>query len=257
MANSTNDIINGDFELAQIARGLIQGKKLWTAFGERSATTGEVDFVIWPNGPFSIPAATGVQMTLSSTSADDAAAGTGIQSVHLHYLDGNLDEQDEIVTLNGLTGVTTVATDIRFIQCMHIATVGTGLKAAGTISAVNSATTYSQIATGKVRCSSSARMVPRGKRLLVYGAFAGAKSATAAGGFVIRLASTEIEGHKFTSPQFVLFPHLAIPVQDGSIGGRFDVPFPVSAGQVVAITESAPDKDGLVAASWFGVLENA
>jgi len=251
------DILNAEMPFADVARGLEPGKKLWTAHGERAAAQGEEDFVIWPNGPFSIPADTGVQMTISSTSADDAAGGTGIQAVHVHYLDGNLDEKSEVVPLNGLTGVTTTATDIRFIQCMHIDEVGTGLKAAGVISAVNSAVTYAQIAAGKVRCSSSARMVPRGKRLLVYGAFAGAKSATADGGFILRLASTEIEGHKFTSPRFILFPHLAIPIQDSSIGGRFDIPFPVSEGQVVAITESAPDKAGLVAASWFGVLENA
>jgi len=257
MGNSTNDLINGDYELAQVSRGLIQGKQLWTAFGERDAAQGEVDFVVWPNGPFAIPAATGVQMTLASTDANDTAAGTGIQSVHIHYLDANLDERDEIVTLNGVTGVPTVATDIRFIQCMHINTVGTGLKAAGIISATNGGVTYSQIALGKNRCSSSARMVPRKKRLLIYGAFAGAKSATSAGGFIIRLASTEIEGHSFVSPQFVLFPSLGIPVQDGSIPGIFAVPFPVSAGNVVAITESAPDKAGTVAASWFGVLENA
>ena len=72
-----------------------------------------------------IPVSTGVQMTVVSTSGNDAAAGSGIRTIEIHYLDANGNEQIEGVTMNGVTGVNTVATNIRFVNEFYAETVGT------------------------------------------------------------------------------------------------------------------------------------
>ena len=58
-------------------------------------------------------------MKLASTSANDTAAGTGIRKVRIHYLDADHVPHEEVVTLNGLTAVNTVATDIYRINRLH------------------------------------------------------------------------------------------------------------------------------------------
>lgn len=83
----------------------------------------------------------GQQMRVVSSSANDAAAGTGAQTVYIHYLDGNYKEQLEIVTLNGVTPVLTVATNILRINGMHVGRVGSGGVSAGNISLTNTGNT--------------------------------------------------------------------------------------------------------------------
>jgi hypothetical protein len=247
--------MNRDVRL-MIARGDIAGAKPYGAYGERLAGAGETDRVIWPNGVFTLPDATGVQMTLVSTSADDDKdAGTGARSVEIHYLDDALVEQKETVLLEGTVAVTTVATNIRFINCIHIRTYGTfPAAAAGTITASHGGVTYGQINTGAVRCTSSARMVPAGKRCFVAGAVGGAASGTAAAGVVIRLVASELDTDQFIEP-FILFPFGSLAVQDGSDAYTFPLPLAFSAGTVIAMTLTT-DKAATVAGSWFGWLED-
>ena len=78
---------------------------------------------------------TQAQRSLASSSAADSAAGTGARQVEITYVNDAMTGQfTEIVTLNGLTPVNTVATDIRFIQKMRVVSVGSGGQNAGTIS---------------------------------------------------------------------------------------------------------------------------
>lgn len=174
----------------------------------------------------------------------------------LHYLDANLAEQIEIVTMNGLTPVLTVATNIRFIQCMHIITAGTNKAAVGTINATNSAIVYGQIAAGSRRCTSSARMVPAGKVLYVLGAGAGSVSGTATARTEVKLSSTYFDGHDLTS-QGVRMPFATVCLQDGSQFFNFPTPLgPFPAGTIV-LMEASTDKAAIITGDWFGYLENA
>ncbi len=81
------------------------------------------------------------QMAISSSSANDTLAGTGIQKIIIHYLDNLYQEQTEILSLNGITPVNTVATNILRINAMHSYQEGTGGSAAGNISLKNTAGT--------------------------------------------------------------------------------------------------------------------
>ncbi len=237
-----------------VARGKVDGAYPIGSYGERNCDAGEVNRIIWPNGVFTIPDAAGVQMSIVSTSADDTDGGTGVNSVEIHYLDADLIEKHEIVTLAGLTPVSTVATDIRFINCMHLQTTGSGLAAAGDITASNTGSVYSQISTGEVRCSSSARMIPAGKKCFVAGASASSVSGTAAARSVIRIVGTELDNHQYTNP-LIFMPFGSIAVQDTSDSFNFPVPLLFNAGTIVAFTVTV-DKAATVAGSWFGWLED-
>lgn len=238
-----------------VARGMVEGAYRFGAYGERTSAGSETNFPVWPNGSMTLPADTGVQMTLVSTSTDDAAEGTGAQQVRLIYLDVNLNMQREVVTLNGTTSVTTDATDIRFIQCMYVHDAGTGAKAAGDISAANGGTTYSEILTGDLRCSSSFRMVPAGKRLFVMGGSIGSASSTADAITTIRIVASEIDEIQYKDP-LMLFPFVSVGVANGSTSWRLEVPEVFQAGTLVGATHTT-DKAATVGANWYGRIEGA
>jgi len=242
--------------LLSVARGKVSGAQPFGAYGEIT-TGGAASGLLWPNGVFTFPAAAGVQMRVVSTSAADAAAGTGARTIDLHYLDADLAEQVETVTLNGTTPVNTVATNIRFIQCMHLVTFGSGKAAAGNISATNLAASenYGYIAAGKLRCSSSLRMVPAGKRLMIDSFYGGGVSGTAAAAVTLHLATPTFDGHDFTVDNLFM-PLNAGAFQDMSSGLRIGCPLSFTAGQSVGMTYTT-DKAATVVGSWFGWLENA
>ena len=241
--------------LIEVARGGVDGAVPFGSFGERIAGSSEVNRVIWPNGVFTLLPEVGAQLTLSSTSVDDDIdAGTGIRSIHMHYLDADLNEMSEEIDLQGTGAVTTDATDIRFIQCMHIAQAGAGAKAAGIINAKVGAVIYSQIAVGDVRCSSSARMVPKDKRCFIVGLVGGTASGTAAARVTMRLVSNEFGIHKYVDP-FILIPYASVGLQDSSETFNLPVPLPFSAGTVIALTATT-DKAATISGSWFGWLED-
>jgi hypothetical protein len=242
--------------LINVARGFVPNAQPFNGYGQIT-TAGAVTTpsVLWPDGTYVFPPSSGLQMSIVSTSANDTAGGTGVQSVHIHYLDSNLAVQSEIVTLNGLTPVLTVATNIRFIQCMHINTIGSGKVAAGNIIASNSGQNYSQIDAGYLRCSSSVRMVPAGQRLFVTSMYGGSTSGTASASAIISIASPSFEGHDFTN-QSIFIPFANAAFQDGSAGLTIPAPMEFTAGQAVGLTFTI-DKAGTVVGSWFGWLENA
>ena len=118
------------FEL-QVSRGQIQGHRNVTVFGfNPDVDTTQV--TVWPLAsqiPF--PSAA-LQMTVSSTSADDTSAGTGARTIVVQGLDANFNEVSETVTLNGQTAVTMTASLLR-VNYMYVVTAGSGNGAAGDI----------------------------------------------------------------------------------------------------------------------------
>jgi len=113
--------------------------------------------------------ATPMQMRVVSTSANDTAAGTGIQTIDIHYLDDLYTEQTEVVTLNGVTPVATVATNILRVNFFHAITAGTNSVAVGTISLTNAAgtVTYARIQTGLTTARQGVYTVPDGYNMFL------------------------------------------------------------------------------------------
>ena len=92
-------------------------------------------------GVDTIPYPNGIQLRVVSDSVNDISNGSGVRTLRLVYLDTNYDIQQEIITMNGLTAVNTVATDIRRIYWINTITAGSGGVAAGNISLQNLAGT--------------------------------------------------------------------------------------------------------------------
>ena len=239
--------------LSDVSRGRITGSEPFGAYGRRTTAGAETN-ILWPDGTYALPPAAGVQMSVVSTSANDAAAGTGIRTVDIHYLDANLADQTETVTLNGTTPVNTVATNIRFVQCMHMNTYGSGKSAAGTITASVGAQNYAEISTGFVRCSSSIRMVPAGKRLLVDVVYGGSSSGAAGASTIMEIVASSFDGHDYSADS-IFFPVGAAEFQDGSGGVTIPCPLPFEAGTAFGLRFQT-DKAATIVGWWSGRLEN-
>lgn len=78
-------------------------------------------------------------LDVTSSSANDAAAGTGARTATLYGLDSNFDPLTETITLNGQTIVTSTKAFRRIFEIV-VDTAGTGLKNAGDLYVVKTGT---------------------------------------------------------------------------------------------------------------------
>ncbi len=169
--------------ITSVALGLIPGHKIMRALGEREGmgTTGAGEDITRMNdlspAPTShvlvpTPAAAGEQMAVVSESSSDAgAASAGASTVEIDYLDASGDEQTTTVTMNGTTGVNLTPSNVRFVQEMHVKTLGsantTGV-AVGPIKIYKTGSVglvYSMIDAGGNMSMVPHKMVPAGKTL--------------------------------------------------------------------------------------------
>lgn len=136
------------------SRGFTFGKKKLLNDVLSDLWGGPTALYVFPTAP--------VQMAMVSTSANDTANGTGVRAVRVHYLDHNYQPQITDVTLNGLTPVLTVPTDILRVNGLHAIAVGSNVIAAGNISLTNNGTTYGFIAAGDNTARQAIFTVPDG-----------------------------------------------------------------------------------------------
>jgi len=181
------------FEL-QVARGQIQGHRGVAVFGfNPDVDTSQVS--VWPL-PSLIPfPAAALQMTVSSTSANDTSSGTGARTIVVQGLDADYNEVTEIVTLDGQTAVTMTASLLR-VNYAYVATAGSGNSAAGniyigtgTVTAGVPATVYDIIKFDYNNTTTGSYTVPAGYTAYVS---QGLFSAGQAGG------STQVQGRLLT-----------------------------------------------------------
>jgi hypothetical protein len=166
----------------QVARGQITGHKTIFKFGNNSDINGALE-TIWSRGGLYVYPTSAIQMKVSSSSANDAALGTGAQTVSVQGLDQNYNEVAETVTLTGQTEVLTTNTFIRVFRAFVI-TAGSGGTAAGTIyvgtgtvTAGVPATVYAEIALGDNQTTMATWTVPAGYTFFVYrGTFSAASN---------------------------------------------------------------------------------
>jgi hypothetical protein len=171
------------FEL-QVARGQIDAHKALFKFGVNGDVGTSVETVWAQGGTYAYPAAATV-MKISSSSADDASAGTGARTIAIFGLDANYNEISESVLLDGQTAVNTGNSYLR-ISRMYVTTAGSGATAAGTIYAgtgsVTSgvpATVYGMIALTANQTQMAFWTVPAGYTLYLMGVFFTSANSTA------------------------------------------------------------------------------
>ena len=160
----------------QVARGQVDGHKTLFKFGINGDVGTSVETVWAQGGTYAYPASATV-MKISSSNADDAAAGTGARTIAIFGLDASYNEINETVTLDGQTAVNTTNSFLR-ISRMYVVTAGSGATAAGTIYAgtgtVTSgvpATVYGMIALGANQTQMSFWTVPAGYTFYLTGVY--------------------------------------------------------------------------------------
>ena len=163
------------FEL-QVARGQVDGHKTLFKFGINGDVGTSVE-TVWAQGGTYVYPASATVMKISSSSADDASAGTGARTIAIFGLDADYNEISESVLLDGQTAVNTGNSYLR-ISRIYVTTAGSGATAAGTIYAgtgtVTSgvpATVYGMIALNANQTQMAFWTVPAGYTLYLTGLF--------------------------------------------------------------------------------------
>jgi hypothetical protein len=230
---------------ADIARGNVPGSTPFTSFGEK-VVTGSGTSIVWQTGmPTTLAVPDNIQLTLVSTSASD----TG--EIVLRYLDGDLIQRYETVTLNGTTSVTTTATDIRALNNAY-SKFG---QVNGTITMTSGGTTYGRMSVGDIQFHTSMIRVPANKRLMLTGLYAGSASGNSDSKVIVSLVTSFINGDSFAEDGY-LHPLAAVALQDNSSTFPNFGPFPIAGGEWVGF-RAKWDKAADITAGFFGYLENA
>ena len=98
--------------IIEVQKGRVPGHRIVTSRGHNQVV-GTVAEDIWNQGGIYSWLDVDTVMTLSSSSADDTALGTGARTVRLYGLDADFNEINEVITLNGQTPVSTVNSYLR------------------------------------------------------------------------------------------------------------------------------------------------
>jgi stage V sporulation protein SpoVS len=157
---------NEPFDL-QVSRNQIYDHKIIFKFGFNPDINGDEETIWDGGGIYAYPSAATV-MKVSSSSANDTAAGTGARTILVQGLDGDYNEAEEIVTLNGQTAVNTTTSFLR-VNRAYVLTAGSGGTAAGniyvgvgTVTSGVPATIYAQITLGENQTLMGLWTVPAG-----------------------------------------------------------------------------------------------
>ena len=114
-----------------IARGFTKGHRALYKFGYNPDVNGDEETVWSQGGDFPYPTSA-VTVFVSSTSANDANGGTGANTILIQGLDGDYNEIEETVALNGQTQVATQLSYLRVYRAF-VTLAGSGGTSGGTI----------------------------------------------------------------------------------------------------------------------------
>jgi len=223
---------------------------------KRSASLNNAKAAIWdgPTAGYVFPTAP-MQMQVVSSSAADAAAGTGVQQIHIHYLDRTYTEQEISVTLNGVTPVLTVPTDILRINAFHAVRLGSAGDAVSNISVQNvgGTVTYGILTAGHNRARHPVFTVPAGKTAYI------AKWKVTSASTAAAIVDVELEA---TAHYGVLYPGVML-MQDIAVGQyliedidlRLPIVLPATADVLVTGISAGAADNATVTANVFGWYE--
>lgn len=138
---------------------------------------------------------TNAAMTIVSSSAADASAGTGARTVTVTYYDNNMTgPQTVTLTMNGTTAVTSPNNNMAYVEKVVVATVGSGGSNAGTLTLKSGATTVGTIPVGQNLTAWAHHYVPQGKTCYISGFSCGSNGTTAgqSGAFVLKASTPTV-----------------------------------------------------------------
>lgn len=115
----------------QVARGQVAWHQAVVIFGYNSDIDTSPE-TVWPHGGLLAFPDNALQMKVSSSSANDTAAGTGARTVYVSGLDASHNTISETVTLNGQTAVLTTNSYLHINEA-YVTSAGSLNSAAGDI----------------------------------------------------------------------------------------------------------------------------
>jgi len=145
-------------------------RQIDVVFTNPDVDTATVPETVWPLGGVAALRSTAAVLELVSSSAADAAAGTGARTVQVWGLDSLYNELIEVVTLTGTTPVLTSGLFLR-VNSVQVVSAGTGKSNAGniTIRDASAGTTRSYIVADQGRSEVGVFTVPAGHTMLATG----------------------------------------------------------------------------------------
>lgn len=134
----------------EVAEGKRQGRALWNKFGYNLDVDTAATETVWAAGGVFQRMTSADTLDLVSDNATDDNGSTGANSVVIYGIDANWDEQIEVISLDGLTPVTTSNTWLG-VNRVAIFLSGTNEANAGniTVSATTAATTQAYLPAGQ------------------------------------------------------------------------------------------------------------
>lgn len=141
--------------------------------------------------------AANAQRSIVSSSASDAAAGTGARTVRITYYTVTMTGPfTETITMNGTTPVNTVSTTICFIEKIEVLTVGSNSSNVGTLAlhaaAAGAGATIWSVAIGDNQTYGAHHYVATGLTCFITGFSLGIKGADTTGGFLRAIDPTVV-----------------------------------------------------------------
>jgi hypothetical protein len=223
--------------LQALSEGDVAGHSSFNKFGITTLGTGGGE--IWGGAAAYVFPVAAAGMRVVSSSANDAAAGTGIRTIRIYYLDAGYVEKTTDVILNGTTPVNTTVTDIFRINRVRALTVGSGAVAAGIINVYNlvAATVYAVIQTGNTISRDLIYTVPIGKTIYITSATFGiTKASTTGNAATFTLRANYDDMLKTVLPIGFFMPYSEVNQLDGAFERSFELP--LYFGQTVDIKMS-------------------
>lgn len=220
-----------------ISNGLIAGGAIADRIMGQITTAATTEAAV--RGTAYVEQTSNAQRSINSTSANDAAAGSGIRTVRLTYYAFSAGTMTgpftETITLNGTTAVNTVNTNICFIEKIEALTAGSATAvAAGTIqlfaATAGGGGVIASIATGDRTTRYAHHYVPNGNICNIINMQA---SSTASSGntpvFILRFRDPSAT----TNAEIELIAGKAIQGSQSVIGVEFDPPRDVAGPAVI------------------------
>lgn len=241
---------------AEVAKGNRQGVSLWNKFGYNLDIDNGVEEIIASfGGTFSVMT-TADTLNLVSTSAADNGSGTGARTVQIIGIDENADQQTEIVTLNGLTPVTTTNQWLG-INRMIVISAGSGGDATGTISATDTSGSFgtqAQIVAGANVTQQAIFHTPRNHNFLAKWLLLNGRKLS--GGGVPRITFKGYSYSRVTGLRYEVFREDIETDVENTIELNPAIPFVIGGREVLYFTASTSVNDTAANCRFSGELHD-
>ena len=240
---------------ADAALGNRSSISVWNKFGYNLDVDSAAEELIASFGGSINIMTTGDTLDVVSSSTSDTAAGTGVRAVYIIGIDENSVEQEELVTMNGTTPVTTTKQWLG-INRVYAISAGSGGDAAGTITiddTSNAVGVQATIPQGSNVTQQSVFHVPINKTFLAKWLVLNGRKLSGGGGSP-RITFKGWSYSRVTGMTYEIFREDIDTDVENTIELNPSVPFPVGGREVLYFTASTDVNNTAVNCRFSGTL---